>query len=73
MRTYIWSLPTRIFHWSLVVFMIIVWLSADDDFLQIHSAFGYTITVLIIFSYYGEFLVQSFQPSVTSILKKIKY
>ena len=49
MRTYIWSLPTRIFHWSLVVFMIITWLSADDDFLQIHSAFGYAIAVLIIF------------------------
>ena len=49
MKTYIWSFPTRIFHALLVLFILIAWLSADDDFLQIHSAFGYAITVLIVF------------------------
>lgn len=49
MKTYIWSLPTRVFHFLLVVFILIAWLSADDDFLQIHSAVGYAIAVLLIF------------------------
>ena len=49
MKTYVWSLPTRIFHITLIIFIIIAALSADDDYLQIHSAFGYAITVLIVF------------------------
>ncbi len=49
MQTYIWGLPTRIFHFSLVIFIIVAWISADDDYLQLHSAFGYAIGVLIIF------------------------
>jgi len=49
MQTYTWGLPTRIFHTSLVLFVFIAWISADDDYLQLHSAFGYAIGVLIIF------------------------
>lgn len=50
-QTYVWSLSTRLFHTSLVLFIIIAWLSADDDFLQIHSAFGYAIGALILFRF----------------------
>jgi len=49
MSTYTWGFPTRIFHLFLVLFIIIAWISADDDYLQIHSAFGYAIGVLILF------------------------
>jgi len=49
MKTYIWGLPTRVFHSCLVLFIIIAWISADDDYLQIHSAFGYATGVLIVF------------------------
>jgi len=48
-KTYIWSLPTRIFHWSLALFILVAWISADDDFLQIHSAVGYALIVLALF------------------------
>jgi len=49
MQTYTWGLPTRIFHFSLVIFIVVAWISADDDYLQLHSAFGYAIGVLIVF------------------------
>ncbi|NQY92777.1 MAG: cytochrome b/b6 domain-containing protein [Campylobacteraceae bacterium] len=49
MSTYTWGLPTRIFHLSLVIFIIVAWISADNDYLQLHSAFGYAIGVLIVF------------------------
>lgn len=49
MKAYIWTLPTRIFHTSLVILTLIAFLSADDDFLKLHSIVGYGIGVLIIF------------------------
>ena len=49
MKTYIWSLPTRVFHSCLVLFIIITYISGDDDYLKIHSVFGYAIGVLILF------------------------
>ena len=49
MKTYIWSLPTRIFHSCLVLFIVITYISGDDDYLKIHSVFGYGIGVLILF------------------------
>ena len=49
MKTYIWGLPTRIFHTCLVLFIAITWISAEDDFMQIHSAFGYAVGILVIF------------------------
>ncbi len=48
MKTYIWSLPTRIFHSCLVLFIVITYISGDDDYLKIHSVFGYGIGVLIL-------------------------
>ena len=26
----VWDLPTRIFHWSLVVLVVVSWLTAED-------------------------------------------
>ena len=50
MKTYIWSLPTRLFHWLLVAFIVISYLSSDEEsFLTIHAAFGYGVFVLILF------------------------
>ena len=50
MKTYIWSLPTRIFHWLLVIGMIVAYLvSEEDSLLNIHSSIGYMIGILILF------------------------
>ena len=50
MKTYIWTLPTRIFHWLLVIGMVVAYLVAgEDDLLNIHSSVGYMIGILIAF------------------------
>lgn len=50
MKTYIWTLPTRIFHWLLVAGMVVAYLVAgEEDLLNIHSSVGYMIGVLIAF------------------------
>ncbi len=50
MKTYIWSLPTRIFHWLLVIGLVAAYiLSDDDELLNFHSSVGYMVGILIIF------------------------
>lgn len=50
MKTYIWSLPTRIFHWLLVLGMVAAYIvSEDEELLNLHSSFGYVVGILIIF------------------------
>jgi cytochrome b len=50
MKTYIWSLPTRIFHWLLVIGMIVAYLVAEEEeLINIHSSVGYAVGILLIF------------------------
>ncbi len=50
MKTYIWSLPTRIFHWLLVIGMVAAYiLSGEEELLNFHSSVGYMVGILIIF------------------------
>jgi cytochrome b len=50
MKTYIWSLPTRIFHWLLVIGMVAAYiLSDEEELLNFHSSVGYMVGILIIF------------------------
>jgi cytochrome b len=44
----VWDPLVRIFHWSLVVFFIIAFVT-EDDWLYLHSYAGYSITGLLIF------------------------
>lgn len=46
----VWDLPTRIFHWLLVICFVGAWLSSESERLQmIHYAFGYSACALVIF------------------------
>lgn len=46
----VWDLPTRLFHWILVVLMIAQWLTAENDStIQYHIWGGYTVLVLVLF------------------------
>jgi len=47
-KTYIWTIPTRIFHWMLVVSLVGAYI-AEEDFITTHVAFGYSAGALIIF------------------------
>lgn len=47
----IWDLPTRLFHWSLVILFGISWASIElsDDAFNIHMYSGYAILSLVLF------------------------
>lgn len=46
----IWDVPTRLFHWLLVMCFGIAWLtSGEDQWLSVHSFFGYLMLGLIVF------------------------
>jgi len=50
MKTYVWTLPTRIFHTLLVIFVFNAYITAEwDDFLSLHVALGSALGVLILY------------------------
>jgi cytochrome b len=47
---YVWTLPTRIFHWLLVLFITAAFVSAEEDaWLLWHVAFGFAAGVLVLY------------------------
>lgn len=75
----VWDLPTRIFHWSLVVSFIVAWLTFDDNrYLFVHVYAGYVFFGLLVFrllwgavgSRYARFRSFAYDwPSVFAYLK----
>lgn len=50
MKTYVWTLPTRIFHTLLVIFVLIAFITAEwDDLLTLHVALGSALGVLVLY------------------------
>lgn len=45
----IWDLPTRLFHWSLVICIVFAWWSAEYGDLLWHKRCGYVLLTLILF------------------------
>ena len=46
----VWDVPTRVFHWLLVVCFAGAWLTSESERLQmIHYAFGYSACALVLF------------------------
>ncbi|MBP2232650.1 cytochrome b [Azospirillum agricola] len=45
----VWDLPTRLFHWSLVLLVTVAVVSAKMDMLSIHMLAGETILALVLF------------------------
>ncbi len=48
-RVPVWDLPTRLFHWLLVLMMPILWWTAEAEMLPAHRAAGYVVLGLILF------------------------
>jgi cytochrome b len=42
----LWDLPTRLFHWLLVVALFASWLSHEQEWINVHLWSGYTVVVL---------------------------
>lgn len=75
----VWDVPTRIFHWSLVIGFAAAWLTSEDDrFLYHHVYAGYLFIGLLIFrliwgmvgSYYARF--RSFAHDWSSVTEYLK-
>ncbi len=45
----IWDVPTRLFHWILVILLAVSWLSGEQERFDIHFWSGYAILALILF------------------------
>jgi cytochrome b len=45
----VWDIPTRIFHWTIVVLVAVSWFSADQDFMRVHLWSGLTLLALLLF------------------------
>lgn len=75
----VWDLPTRVFHWSLLISFSAAWLTAENDrFLYHHVFAGYLFFGLLAFrlvwgavgSYYSRFRSFAYNwPSVWAYLK----
>lgn len=48
-KSYIWTLPTRVFHWLFALLILVAFLTDDDKLLQYHAVVGYAILILITF------------------------
>jgi cytochrome b len=46
---YVWDLPVRLFHWSLVLLVIASWASRELDYMEVHRWSGYAILTLVAF------------------------
>jgi len=80
-RTYVWDVPTRVFHWLLVASYAAAWLTYDDNrYLDIHIYAGGTFLGLLVFrllwgmigSRYARFHAFAYDfPSVWAYLKEL--
>ena len=49
-RVYVWTLPTRLFHWLFVSLILGAWISSlEDRWLTLHAAMGSAIAALLLF------------------------
>lgn len=48
-RIKIWDLPTRLFHWVLVVLIALAWCSQEFNSMDFHVYVGYAILTLLVF------------------------
>lgn len=48
-KSYIWSLPSRAFHWLFVVGILVAFLTDDDHLLNYHAIVGYALLILLAF------------------------
>jgi cytochrome b len=54
-KSYIWTLPTRVFHWLFALLILGAFLTEDDNMLRYHAIIGYSIFILLIFRIFWGF------------------
>lgn len=48
-RATIWDLPTRLFHWSLVLLIAAAWWTQEQEDSELHARIGYAVLTLLLF------------------------
>lgn len=48
-KTLIWDLPTRLFHWLLVLCLLGAWITGEQGAFDWHMRFGYAVLALVLF------------------------
>jgi cytochrome b len=56
LKSYIWSLPTRVFHWLFALLILVAFLTDDDDLLTYHAIIGYALLILLGFRFFWGYL-----------------
>ena len=46
--TVLWDLPTRLFHWAIVICVPLAWWSIENEQYDLHAWAGYTVLVLVL-------------------------
>lgn len=64
----IWDVPTRLFHWALVILFGVSWYTAENTIMDVHRWSGYAILGLVAFRIYWGF----FGPSTARFGSFIK-
>jgi len=72
----VWDLPTRLFHWLIVLFVIISWITAENRLMDWHFYSGLCVFGLLVFRFLWGFWGSStsrFSDFVRSPLAVIEY
>lgn len=48
-ETTLWDIPTRLFHWAIVLCVALSWWSAQEQRYSLHENSGYAVIVLVVF------------------------
>lgn len=49
MKQQVWDLPTRLFHWTLVILVAASWWTAEEQLDDLHAWLGYAVLFLLLF------------------------
>lgn len=60
-RSYIWSVPTRVFHWLFAFLIVLALLTSDiERFLNIHALIGYGLFIVLFFRIIWGFIAPKY-------------
>ena len=45
----VWDAPTRLFHWAIVLLIVVSYVSVQRNWMQVHLLSGYTVLTLLLF------------------------
>ena len=72
----IWDIPTRLFHWAIVLLVLLSFTSVQAGWMEVHLASGYAVLALLLFRIVWGFLgseTARFRQFLVSPVKTVRY